>query len=492
MLMLPPFSELLKQYIQASGVTVYQLAKISGVNRTSIQKAIKGERLPQIESVKVLASKLNLTAAECETLMEAYEMECCGRNLYIQRKYVKYLIESMALFYDRAKMAVCVRQSVEVQLIRPKRKVFTGEYTIGCLLETFLKREAYGREHRGICLSITFAHGFYDRFMSLIGEMDFRELEIRQIIDFVKTPVSMERDNQNLRVLTKIVPYLLIRGEGYRVYQRYVNILEDDGCRIGFPNSILFSDYVFLLSADFKTVYLEENMEIVKFYRDSFEHQAEQAVNLFKHSVDVIAMGEHFMRCDEAGNSLFWIEEQPCFIPMCREELVRKVLMEGLPYREQAVELVDKRSRQFYDIKNKIGLFTEEGLAEFASTGVLKDIPVGYARPFTSEERLCLLENLYEEVAGGEGEVLRMINTRLFPISRHISVSVHSMKELSLYLFDEDEARYHCIEIEEYTLVHAFYDFIKYAAQSKYVCSKMDTLSAIQFYIEKLKIEVQK
>ena len=76
------FSKLLKHYIESSGYTIYQLSKRSGLNRTSIQKAISEDRLPHVDSLKELEKLLNLTPDEHRLFWEAYERAFYGETLF--------------------------------------------------------------------------------------------------------------------------------------------------------------------------------------------------------------------------------------------------------------------------------------------------------------------------------------------------------------------------------------------------------------------------
>mgnify|MGYP000341000041 FL=1 len=45
------FSEKCRQYIEDTGTNIYQLSKISGLDRTSLQRMVTGKRLPGPEFI---------------------------------------------------------------------------------------------------------------------------------------------------------------------------------------------------------------------------------------------------------------------------------------------------------------------------------------------------------------------------------------------------------------------------------------------------------
>ena len=58
---MPPLHILLRDFIDKSNYTVYQLAKISNVNRSTLQKAISGERSISRQNLDKIMPFLNLT-----------------------------------------------------------------------------------------------------------------------------------------------------------------------------------------------------------------------------------------------------------------------------------------------------------------------------------------------------------------------------------------------------------------------------------------------
>lgn len=476
------FSELLKNYVQASGSTIYQLSKVSGVNRTSIQRAMSEERVLQEDALRKLVSCLNLTISEQENLEEAYEMACCGENLYIQRKRVKDLIQSAVQSYDAAKRSAQLEQHMELCVKGQKRKLYAGKYEISQMLEVLLKKELYGQMEPEVYLSVSMGYGFYASLFSVLHQTDFERIKVNQIVYFIKNPVVSGEVNPNLEIFAQVLPHVLLRGEEYKVYHCYRNHMEEPGNYQYFPYFLLFSDSMMLLAADYQTAWIEDDPEVLEYFRKTFQAQMQHSTRLMKPFVGVIDMGMHYVACDKGIEDLCWIEHQPCFIPLCDGGLIENVVYDNLPHRAAVINMVQERIAQFREIKNTVGIFNEESLEEFIQTGILVGIPEGYARPFTVEERIYLLEKLYDWCLE-EREQVRAIDPAKFPVSRHISITAHGNKALTLYILDKETNSYRCIEIEESTLVQAFSDFIMYAIQSKWVYSKEKTLEIIQKYM---------
>ena len=76
----------LKYHIEESGLTVYMLSKLSGVNRTSIVRTLSSNRLPERENIEKLLPYLRLTPSEKEEIIQSYEIMSCGENVYYRRE----------------------------------------------------------------------------------------------------------------------------------------------------------------------------------------------------------------------------------------------------------------------------------------------------------------------------------------------------------------------------------------------------------------------
>ncbi len=91
------FGELLREHIEKSGFTIYQFARVSGINRVNIQRYLADQRFPSPDIFETLLSHLQLQPLERQDLESSYEMSRIGKPLYFQRLAVKDLMESLSL-----------------------------------------------------------------------------------------------------------------------------------------------------------------------------------------------------------------------------------------------------------------------------------------------------------------------------------------------------------------------------------------------------------
>lgn len=96
------FSEKLQEYIQKSNMKIAALSKLSGVERSFIQKMLTGERIPGDPAVlQQLSEVLMLTPSQHRILSEAYAISKMGEPTYYRRVLVKCLIEESGSFIQQ-------------------------------------------------------------------------------------------------------------------------------------------------------------------------------------------------------------------------------------------------------------------------------------------------------------------------------------------------------------------------------------------------------
>lgn len=73
------FSDKLSFYISKSGYSIYQLAKNVSLDRTTLQKTAKGQRLPSIEYMKDICKYIKISQKQEEELFHLYKIEKNGK-----------------------------------------------------------------------------------------------------------------------------------------------------------------------------------------------------------------------------------------------------------------------------------------------------------------------------------------------------------------------------------------------------------------------------
>lgn len=136
------FSERLKQLIEESGMKIYQIAKNAELDRTTIQRSITGEHLPNLNFVDKLSDYLRLLPAERIELFELYSISKIGEKVYAGRKYTKEIIEQIATIHSVTHNVSEDRKELSViGKINEDTAIFTGKYFVNAIIRDMLEDE---------------------------------------------------------------------------------------------------------------------------------------------------------------------------------------------------------------------------------------------------------------------------------------------------------------------------------------------------------------
>lgn len=180
----------------------------------------------------------------------------------------------------------------------------------------------------------------------------------------------------------------------------------------------------------------------------------------------------------------YWLEFQPCISSFGNEKLADSMIRKDIENRNEILAAVKERMYQLKNYEKPYCFFLERGLKLFAETGIVTDFPEKILRPCTVEERIYLLEQLWE-ACSSETQVIRVINDSVFKIPDYVTIAVSEGYGLDISVTDRTDG-FTDIFIAETTLWQSFVDFIVSIYDSPLVSSKEETLELIEGYKNRL------
>ena len=128
--------------------------------------------------------------------------------------------------------------------------------------------------------------------------------------------------------------------------------------------------------------------------------------------------------------------------------------------------------------------FTEEGIREFAETGICADYPREYTRPLTLKERRLILDRIAQSIENGEGEI-GFINEKSLKLTKRLNAFASGGCGLSLILYDE-RLGYRFLLIRENSLCRSFMEYIGSMEENGDVHSREKNIAMIRKYANSL------
>lgn len=481
------FSEKLKLLIEESGLKVYQLAKNAELDRTTIQRAMTGERLPGLSFVEKLSDYLRLSHTERTELFDFYSISRIGEKVYEDRRYIKEMIERIATIHLVEGNTQHVKRSISfIEKIDNDNAVFTGQYIVSNMIREVLEDEVLNNSFPEISIFVPFSYSFIFDLLHQLYLSENGNINIKNIIRLVKNSHASQSSNYNLEILSHVMPFAFSAGNGYQPYYYYDNFDIYNNIALLMPYYIITSRHLITISTDFNTAILYNNEGIINAYKENFKMAITKSKPLIiQHfSCDDMLLA-YLESYKNSGVISHVIEPQPCFAWYYTDDLINSHLKQELENREMLLDLLCKLygSYKNYNVK-PMSIFSIEGLNYFADTGILSDLPTQFAIPFTIDERIMLLNKLRNDMVKADYQVYAANPSKfIIPLA---SIQLYSAKGLDFYSSNNNGA-ISSSYVEERSITEAFYDFFESLPDSDLVYTKEETIKIIDSIIERVK-----
>ncbi len=482
---------LLRNSIESSGYTIYRAASKAGVNRTTLQKVLSDDRPASQEFLSLLLPILKLSPAEEKDIKDLFEISQTGESLYLQRRYIQKMLNSMSDldFLPKEAGGNLHRFTLyESNLFKFEQHIIYGVYNVEQLLRVLLAKEC-SHENPTIYINVPGNLDIIDQFFThnLSYCNNLGNLTIRHITNLIKTPEASANPLINLDILSKIFPFTIFWNLNYKIYYYYSNELISDTLNVAFPYYILFGNAAVLLNADGTTALPIYDAVVVQYFQNLFTESLKHTFTLVTDCITSIGILDYLKEADKDEKSRSTIKFQPCLSAFLTESMIHKYTCYDIENRNQLIQSVILQIQQISQFKNHTCIFSQQGLSYFIQTGIITDFPTDFTSPMEKSDRIQLLRSLYDSCRTDK-IILRMANPITFSFSKHLKCNLRSNWGLDFSGFDESGKHFRYIHIQEHTIREAFEDFFQYLLDSELVYSKKETLDEILNGIKDLSI----
>ncbi len=480
------FSEKLKVLIEECGFSIYQLAKNSELDRTTIQRSISGERLPGIAFVEKLCDYLRVSPSERKDVMELYSIDKIGEKTYAARVYIKKIVEQVATLRLTNIDDIHFQRTVSISGdIHHEIKIFTGQYSVNNLVRDVLEDEIFNIDTPHIGMTIPFEYTYLFDCLKQYYWRSNGKINIEHIVRLSKNPHIQQNSNANLEIVSNILPFAFCIGNGYQPYYYYVTADISKDITLFMPYYFYTSNSLVTISSDFKSAILYNNLDIKNAYHNEFRKCLTHTKPIVRQLSSCFDMISTYLNAfQNAGEITNAMEPQPCFAKYYTPKMVDDHLRLDVPNRDAVREGICKiysSYQSFYPSVNTY--FSIEGLASLTQTGIMNDLPARFALPFTVEERLFLLRSLKNDIEK-DLFIARITDSSKFSISSLTSIQIYKNSGIVL-IVNDDNGIVSCF-IEEKSICDAFTDFFESLPDSGLVYGKEETIKTLEEFIKQL------
>lgn len=482
------FSEKLKDIIDESGEKVYQLAKLSGVERTTIQKSISGDRVLNLESLEKLIKILTLSPKEKKELYEAYEMTKVGESLYFQRKNVITLINEMSKASNG-----CVHNylfnNIELEKYKKSEGIekFTTDLQIKNLFQLIINEEVNENKESMISLSIPFDYKFIYELLFEIFMNEKYNLKIENVFSIPKNKNCAESKRKSLNVLRQCIPFLVTGKPGFEPYYYYSDKDVKEDITLILPYYLITQKAIVLLSYDFKFAMLVRDINTVETFSEEFKRIISQSHLFFKQLDDKITIYNELSYCKEVKCLM---EPLPCIGYFVTKERIESYIYPDHPFREELIQIAIKFYADYFENKRKhISFFSLNALKKFMKDGILREFGTDDCRPLHISERIEFFEMVLENLASDEVLFIGIREEKL-DNSGDFELILTSENKILIRSFGGRATILTAAYIDEINTCNIFIDFFEYLRNGNLVYSVFEMTLILKSMIEELKNKI--
>lgn len=470
------FSERCKEYVAKSNTNIYQLAKQSGLERTTLQRMVNGNRLPSIQVVKEFCSHLQITMIEEEELLELYKIEKIGKDVYFTRKEIESLIIGIQNLRSNwnaivpfKKEHISVKWDEEVSGVRQLKL----DLDITEAIQYIIKKEI--NNHRTAYIDMDVFARCECVMQQLIREekMTKNKIVCNHYINFTRKNSDEISSIENIQMLKLVIPFAFTFHNTYHVQYSYTNKTRKDNYFQLWPHFLITTTSMILFSENGNRAIMIEDADVAQYYREEIREMSKKYRPLFNFTglnpdADKILKYYYKNVMNEFPEYVF--ESHPCVIRMFYPELLKREIDNtyvGGMYEHYETILYENQS------KKCVNYFGMAGMCEFLDKGKLPGIYGSYTRNYTEEERKNMLEHFLRSIHTEKLDSY-LLKEEVFPIEEGINIELYEGKKI-YFISTSEKFPFGIIGIEEKGICEAFRDYFESLKESDGVYGVNDT-----------------
>ena len=477
-----PLHALLKEYISKSNHTIYQLAIDSGINRTTLQKALSGERPISQENLSKLLPFLGLSVTEKRELDQAFLISQIGEVTYQKHMYLKDLLEGVnlpATDLPKADHSSTVLPCLQLQQSCP----VTGFHPVITTICHLLASEAAEHSDTYLYTVSDFHNQFFSYLYMQLQTADLNGLRIRHIVTFSKTSGNQDEASLlNLKTLSTLFPFAMAAPRDCELYYCYEEIAACKLAGIPYPYYMLLPRNVVLLSGDCQNA-LFLPKESVTYYQQHFDGMLQASMPLLE-DINTAAFLSTCISLSSHARYTYTLESQPCISSFVDEEMVQRCINKDLdPIQIRLLsETLLQQCKNLQRTPDFLSIFSKKGFDDFVENGIIYQIPSDLYHPLSIEDRILILQRL---ISANQSGHKRFILSKTEAFRPQMEFFIYDSAILFSHTTPENALAQVCI-MKEPHIIQDFKDFLMHTSYYKLIYTTEETTDVFRKSITQL------
>ncbi len=462
------FGRSLEEYIKRSGMSVKSASEYLGMNRTTLQHIISGDRkLKNVDEALEIGQKLMLTSDEMEEFISKYKISVMGEATYRRRNKVAQFLEQISetANFHTAKKVKLVEPDIDSDVLTVNNKIELLEYIQQALCaavdnESEITIIAQPSESLNMVL------------FSCLGNEHQKAIDHIFCVD---NNYRADAANENNLEILRLTYQIAINIDSYTPLYYYDNISAHINSNSLLPYCIITDKYAITCDNEYESGIIYSNPDTVSFYKKCSERIKGRCQRLFTRPKSFAELPS--LNAGKGG-CRFEYGYQPCISAVTPPDLFMKHVK--IPENERAIYLkyaVDEAKR--FLVCKPCDIFYEAGLKDFIDNGFVASYPESFYSVPTEEVRQQVLRSMIEMVEKGTVDFRALVNDK--PM-RSIHFEVNASDDYVVLFLLLGERIIH-LNITEPGLIKCFTDYFEYICKNGTVLDKEGTLEILRKYL---------
>lgn len=477
--------KILKSYIEESGYNLYSFSKQTGINRTTLQKTLAGNRRLTQEFLDSILKHFSLTPSEQKECRDAFLRYQVGEEHFNNRIFVLELLKTdiNSFFYSHQMMT-----EYQPFLSEPEKEpvyMLTSRYSLMKAVEQCIMNRGSGLVK--IQTYLEFSKDFYYVLRTMCNSVSEEELCLEHIFMFEKKREKKLEYCYNTRVLSGLLPYLFKNKHNISVRCFYGNV--EEICQEGsqFPYYIIIGDVVILVSGDMQKGICMSAPEVVFHYKNEFRDLYEKSETFIRMVTNGLGSVKYEKQNTGRVEQILSIERQPDFISLLSEEILSECMKKTPKPVAGGILLLQTHWQQLESVQGRL-LFTKAGLDVFAKTGICYGWYPQHADALCPEHRILVLERILELNHNSEYRHYMMSPNYMEALSS-FAITLQDGNHILIHVWNQENVEYY-YELHEPSIYETFRDFLMNTELHGMSCTLEETNAYIEELIRKIRNDV--
>ncbi len=455
--------------------TVYNLSKITGIERTRLQRIKKGERLPSDEELEKICLALNLSDDDKNKLLTVRQIGIIGEDRYNSRRLSMQFISDLSEIYSDSKSG------------EPKPKLCPEPKLDSMVLVCDSAEDSarsvssviYSELRRGSGIKI-YSDAADTRLFDIISRAtDGARGNIEHLITFIPSSGEYEPYCRNIEAIKKIYS-LFLNNKLY--FPKY--LYSPVNSHALFPYSIITDRYYIILSEGMDNAILICNSEAADCARSFFEQRWSRS-RKFIQNAESLADYIRLYRAEELISSsestvVYSLEPEPALAAFLTEGMISEALNREYRGSDAMLEKIFKALLgQYFKSKKRI-VFPESGIDGFLQTGIISELPKGLLLPLKPNDRRRIMNRLITAAKEGKSIFPMLAKGDKLKFGWNIRFYGNDNGKGVFLLLARDKSSMSLMALNEGGLSAPFCDFMQSLEENDCVYSVAETIKILE------------